>query len=87
MGIVKRYYRLIRRAYSIIIAEILGISKDIALQMAFKAINDIARPNRLVLTLLVYSAYCYGSGILCHVVTCTSAGWHRRCGAAEPEYL
>jgi hypothetical protein len=25
--------------------------------MAFKAINDIARPNRLVLTLLVYSAY------------------------------
>jgi hypothetical protein len=19
---------------------------------------------------------CYGSGILCHVVTCTSAGWH-----------
>jgi hypothetical protein len=32
-------------------------------------------------------ADCYGSGILCHVVTCTSAGWHRRCGAAEPEYL
>jgi hypothetical protein len=28
-----------------------------ALQMAFKAINDIIRPNRLVLTLLVYSAY------------------------------
>jgi hypothetical protein len=25
--------------------------------MAFKAINDIARPNRLVPTLLVYSAY------------------------------
>jgi uncharacterized protein (UPF0333 family) len=28
-----------------------------ALQMAFKAINDIIRPNRLVLILLVYSAY------------------------------
>jgi hypothetical protein len=25
--------------------------------MAFKAINNIARPNRLVLILLVYSAY------------------------------
>ena len=25
--------------------------------MAFKAINDIARLNRLVLTLLIYSAY------------------------------
>ena len=57
MGIVKRYYKLIRKAYSIIIAKILSISKDIALQMAFKAINDIVGPNRLVLTLLVYSAY------------------------------
>jgi hypothetical protein len=57
VGIVERYYRPIRRAYSIIIAEIPGISKDIALQMAFKAINDTARPNRLVLTLLVYGAY------------------------------
>jgi len=25
--------------------------------MAFKAINDIARPNRIILTLLVYSVY------------------------------
>jgi hypothetical protein len=57
MGIVERYYGLIRRAYSIIIAKILNISKDIALQIAFKAINNTARPNRLVLTLLVYSIY------------------------------
>ena len=57
VGIVERYYRLIRRAYSIIIAKIPSISKDMALQMAFKAINDIARPNRLILTLLVYSTY------------------------------
>ena len=57
MGIVKRYYRLIRKAYSIIIAKIPSISKDIALQMAFKAINNTTRPNRLVLTLLVYSIY------------------------------
>jgi len=57
VGIVERYYRPICRAYSIIIAKIPGISKDIALQMAFKAINDIVGLNRLVLTLLVYSAY------------------------------
>jgi hypothetical protein len=57
VGIVKRYYRPIRKAYFIISAKIPSISKDIALQMAFKAINDIVRPNRLVLTLLVYSAY------------------------------
>jgi hypothetical protein len=25
--------------------------------MAFKAINDIVKPNKLILTLLVYSAY------------------------------
>jgi hypothetical protein len=35
--------------------EIPGIDKDMALQMAFKAINDTARPDGLVLTLLVYS--------------------------------
>ena len=57
MGIVERYYRPICRAYSIIIAKIPSISKDMALQMAFKAINNIARPNKLVPTLLVYSAY------------------------------
>jgi hypothetical protein len=57
VGIVERYYRLIRKAYSIIIAKIPGISKDMALQMAFKAINNIARLNRLVFILLVYSVY------------------------------
>ena len=57
MGIVERYYGPIRRAYSIIIAKIPNISKDIALQIAFKAINNIVGPNRLVLILLVYGAY------------------------------
>jgi hypothetical protein len=51
------YYKLIRRAYFIIIAKIPSISKDIALQMAFKAINNIVKLNKLVLTLLVYSIY------------------------------
>jgi hypothetical protein len=31
IGIVERYYGLVRRAYLIIIAEIKGISKEIAL--------------------------------------------------------
>jgi hypothetical protein len=57
IGIVKRYHGPIRRAYSIITAEIPDISKDMALQMAFKAINNTAGPNGLVPTLLVYGAY------------------------------
>ncbi len=36
--------------------EIPGINKDIALQMAFKVINNTAGPDSLVPTLLVYSA-------------------------------
>ncbi len=56
VGIVECYYGPIRRAYLIIIAEIPGINKDMALQMAFKAINDTIGPDGLVPTLLVYSA-------------------------------
>jgi len=57
IGIVKLYYKLICRVYLIITIKIPNISKDIALQMAFKAINNILGPNKLVLILLVYSAY------------------------------
>jgi hypothetical protein len=57
VGIVERYYRLICRAYFIIIAKIPDISKDMALQMAFKAINDIVRLDSIILTLLVYNTY------------------------------
>jgi predicted ATP-grasp superfamily ATP-dependent carboligase len=53
---VERYYKLIHRAYFIITTKILNINKDIALQMAFKAINNIVGLNGIVLTLLVYSA-------------------------------
>ena len=37
--------------------ECKDIWKELALQMAVKAINDTASPNRLVPTLLVYRAY------------------------------
>jgi hypothetical protein len=56
VGIVERYHGPIRRAYLIITAEINGINKDVALQMAFKAINNTIGPNGIVPTLLVYGA-------------------------------
>ena len=57
IGIVERYHGPIRRAYQIIATEMPDLNKDIALQMAFKAINDSAGPDGLVLTLLVFGAY------------------------------
>ena len=57
IGIVERYHAPIRRAYSIIITEIRDLEPEMALQMAFKAINDTTGPDSLVPTLLVYSAY------------------------------
>jgi hypothetical protein len=57
ISIVKRYHGLIQRAYQIIVSEIPELNKDIALQMAFKAINNSAGPDGLVPTLLVFGAY------------------------------
>jgi hypothetical protein len=57
VGIVERYHGPVRRAYYIITAEVRDINKDMALQMAFKAINDSAGPDGLIPTLLVYGAY------------------------------
>jgi hypothetical protein len=57
IGIIKRYYGLIQRAYQIIVSEIPKLDKNMALQMAFKAINNLAGPNGLVLMLLVFRAY------------------------------
>ncbi len=57
IGIVERYHATVRRAYQIISAEIPDINKEMALQMAFKAINDSTGPDGLVPTLLVYGAY------------------------------
>ena len=54
---VERYYSPLYRIYYIITAELPDISKDIALQMAFKVINDFAGPDSLIPTLLVFRAY------------------------------
>ena len=45
------------RIYEIISSELKGVSKELTLQMAVKAINDSASPDRLIPILLVFSAY------------------------------
>ena len=54
---VEHYHGPLRRVYSIITIEIPGIEPELALQMTFKAINNSAGPNGLVLTLLVFGVY------------------------------
>ena len=54
---VECYYSPLYHIYHIIIAELLDINKDIALQMAFKVINDFIGLNSLIPTLLVFRAY------------------------------
>jgi hypothetical protein len=47
---------MVQWAYKIITAEIKGINKDIALQMAFKAINNTVGLDGIIPILLVYGA-------------------------------
>jgi hypothetical protein len=56
---VERYYAPLHCVYKIITAELKDkhVDKDVILQMVVKAINDIVRLDRLVLTLLVFRAY------------------------------
>ena len=55
--IVKRYYGPLCRIYHTIIIKLPDINKDMALQMAFKTINDFTGPNGLIPTLLIFGAY------------------------------
>ena len=57
--IVKCYYSPLHYIYYIIIAELLDIGKDIALQIVFKVINNSIGPNSLIPTLLVFGVYLY----------------------------
>ncbi len=54
---VEQYYGLLRRVYEILTNELLSTNKDVLLQIAVKAINDLAGPNGIVPTLLVFRAY------------------------------
>ena len=57
INMVEWYYGLLWCVYQIITVKIPNINKYIALQMAFKAINDTISPNKLVPILLVFSIY------------------------------
>jgi len=54
---VKQYHAPLRHVYKIISLELEGISKELILQIAIKAINNSASLDRLISTLLVFSAY------------------------------
>ena len=57
VGLVERAHPALRRAYQIITDECKDIHKELALQMAVKAVNDTAGPDGLIPILLVYGAY------------------------------
>jgi hypothetical protein len=54
---VEQYYAPLRHVYKIISLELEDASEELTLQIAVKAINDSASPDRLIPTLLVFSAY------------------------------
>ena len=57
ISLVECYYGLLRHIYNIITIKVTVINSKLVLQMAFKALNNLARLHRLVFTLLVFSAY------------------------------
>ena len=61
ISLVERAHLVLYRAYKIITEELQrsGTTKEINLQMIVKAINNTARPDGLVSTLLVFGAYPY----------------------------
>jgi hypothetical protein len=56
---VEKYHAPLRRLYEILRDKLKeeNLNKELILQIAVKAINNTARPNGLVPTLLVFSVY------------------------------
>jgi len=56
---VERYYALLRRLYEILQDKLQDkkLNKEVILQIVVKAINDIARPDKLMLILLIFRSY------------------------------
>jgi hypothetical protein len=50
---IECYYILLRRAYNILIEELLDTNRNILLQIIIKAVNNTTSPNGFILTLLV----------------------------------
>jgi hypothetical protein len=59
IGLVEQYHVLLCRVYKILKIELKNkhINKKIILQITIKAVNNSARPDRIVLTLLVFGLY------------------------------
>lgn len=57
IGMVVRYYRSLWQVYLIITTKIPGIKPNLALQMSFKAINNLMGFNGLDATLLIFGTY------------------------------
>jgi hypothetical protein len=57
IGKVERYYGLLQQVYKILSSELLSANKEAILQMAVKAVNDLAGPDGIVPILLVFRAY------------------------------
>ena len=54
---VKHYYAVLHCTYQIVSKKLPDLDKEIALQMAIKAINNTAGLNRLVSILLVFGTF------------------------------
>ena len=54
---VEWYYIPLRYIYKIISLKLKGISKELTLQIAVKAVNDFVSLDRLIPILLVFSTY------------------------------
>ena len=54
---VEWYYMPLYRVYKIISLKLKGVSKELTLQMAVKAVNNSASLDRLILILLVFNTY------------------------------
>ena len=57
VGKVEWYYIPLYCIYKIISLKLKGANKELTLQMAVKAINNSANPDRLIPILLVFSTY------------------------------
>ncbi len=59
ISLVKKYHVLLRRVYKILRNKLREdkINKELVLQIAVKAVNNIASLNKLVPILLIFSTY------------------------------
>ena len=54
---VEQYYMLLYCVYKIISLKLKGVSKELTLQIAVKAVNNFTSLDRLIPILLVFSIY------------------------------